>query len=475
MNFSRLLAGALVAGRGRAGHAGAGRAARRRAGGDRSAGPRLPGAIRPTAAAKAACKSGELSTHDYYRQLLRLVYRLIFLFVAEDRDLLLAPDAGPRRAPALPRLLLAWAGCAAWPRRAAAARTPTCTASLRLVCATVAERLRGAGAARAGRLPLLPAATPNLDAADLANHDLLERDPRAGLHRGRAACAGPWTTATSDSEELGSVYEILLELHPQLNIDAGDLRRWQSAAGSERKTTGSYYTPTPLISNLLDSALEPVHRRRRLAQGEDARSAPNRSRRSSRSRSSTPPSGSGHFLIGAAHRLARHLARIRTGDEEPAPAALRAALRDVVRHCIYGVDINPMAVELCKVALWMETLDPGKPLSFLDRNIQCGNSLIGVDAGAGHRRDPRRRLPAGDRRRQGDGHGLRKRNKKERSGQGLPARDVAESCGDDAPPSWRAQMAEIETLAEDAVDEVAPRRKPMPDYLGLTGLPAHAG
>ena len=50
----------------------------------------------------------------------------------------------------------------------------------------------------------------------------------------------------------------------------------------------------------------------------------------------------------------------------------------MVRHCIYGVDINPMAVELCKVALWMETLDPGKPLSFLDHNIQCGNSLIGA-------------------------------------------------------------------------------------------------
>jgi len=91
-----------------------------------------------------------------------------------------------------------------------------------------------------------------------------------------------------------------------------------------------------------------------------------------------PACGSGHFLIAAAHRLARHLARARTGDEEPAPAELRAALRDVVRHCIHGVDINPMAVELCKVALWMETLDPGKPLSFLDRNIQCGNSLIGT-------------------------------------------------------------------------------------------------
>ena len=57
---------------------------------------------------------------------------------------------------------------------------------------------------------------------------------------------------------------------------------------------------------------------------------------------------------------------------------MRKALRDVIGHCIYGVDINPMAVELCKVALWMEALEPGKPLSFLDHHIQCGNSLLGT-------------------------------------------------------------------------------------------------
>jgi hypothetical protein len=76
--------------------------------------------------------------------------------------------------------------------------------------------------------------------------------------------------------------------------------------------------------------------------------------------------------------MAKRLASVRTGDEEPSPEATRTALRDIIGRCIYGVDLNPMAVELCKVALWMEALEPGKPLSFLDHHIQCGNSLLGT-------------------------------------------------------------------------------------------------
>jgi len=72
---------------------------------------------------------------------------------------------------------------------------------------------------------------------------------------------------------------------------------------------------------------------------------------------------------------------VRAGDNEPSPNETRRALRDVIRHCIYGVDINPMAVELCKVNLWLESLEPGKPLSFLDAHIKCGNSLVGVGPG----------------------------------------------------------------------------------------------
>ena len=171
------------------------------------------------------------------------------------------------------------------------------------------------------------------------------------------------------SEELGSVYESLLELHPELNTTAGTFEL-KTAAGNERKTTGSYYTPASLVACLLDSALDPV-----LA---EAAKQPDPEAAILRLKVCDPACGSGHFLIAAAHRIAKKLAAVRTGDDEPSPDEVRKAIRDVIGHCLYGVDINPDAVELCKVALWMEALVPGKPLSFLDHHIQCGNSLSGA-------------------------------------------------------------------------------------------------
>ncbi len=88
--------------------------------------------------------------------------------------------------------------------------------------------------------------------------------------------------------------------------------------------------------------------------------------------------GSGHILLSAARRIAIDLARVRTGEEQPSPGPYRQALRDVINHCIYGVDKNPLAVELCKVALWLEAYNPGMPLSFLDHRIKCGDSIVGL-------------------------------------------------------------------------------------------------
>src|SRR5262249_12073688 len=91
-----------------------------------------------------------------------------------------------------------------------------------------------------------------------------------------------------------------------------------------------------------------------------------------------PACGSGHFLVAAARRIAKRIASEATGEPEPPEAAIRAALRRVVGRCIYGVGVNPMAAELAKVSLWLEALEPSKPLSFLDQNIRVGNSLLGV-------------------------------------------------------------------------------------------------
>ena len=90
-----------------------------------------------------------------------------------------------------------------------------------------------------------------------------------------------------------------------------------------------------------------------------------------------PACGSGHFLVAAAHRLARRIAALRTGEREPPVDAVRHALREVAARCLYGVDMNPLAVELCKVSIWLEALEPGLPLAFLESHIQCGNSLLG--------------------------------------------------------------------------------------------------
>ena len=91
-----------------------------------------------------------------------------------------------------------------------------------------------------------------------------------------------------------------------------------------------------------------------------------------------PACGSGHFLVAAARRIAKRIAAVREHNPEPTLESLRVALRDVITRCVYGVDVNPMAVELPKVSLWLEALDPGKPLSFLDAHIKCGNALIGA-------------------------------------------------------------------------------------------------
>jgi hypothetical protein len=320
---------------------------------------------------RSALHGGELTRDRYFGQLLRLVYRLIFLLTVEERNLL-HPKGGSDAACrlytegyALRRLRDRAI------RRSAHDRQGDLWEMVKIVfrgLATGEPRLD---------LPALaglfaPEECPDLDGAKLENRALLGalfhlawlREP-SGLVRVNWRDMGP--------EELGYVYEGLLELVPQITKDG----RTFSFAGADesrghaRKITGSYFTPDELVQLLLGSALDPVVKRTIDAH-------PDRPVEALLDLTIVDPAcGSGHFLLAAARRLADHVARIRAAGT-PTPGDYQGALRDVVRRCIYGVDMNPLAVELCKVSLWMESIDPGLPLTFLESHIRHGNSLLGT-------------------------------------------------------------------------------------------------
>ena len=213
---------------------------------------------------------------------------------------------------------------------------------------------------------------PHLDSCRLRNRAFMEAVYRLSWLKDRSGMV-PVNWRAMETEELGSVYESLLELQPQLADDgrtfafASDLSEQK---GNQRKTTGSYYTPDSLVQALLDTALDPVLERTE-AEADDPAEA------LLRLAVIDPACGSGHFLLAAARRIATRVARIRA-EGTPSLADFRHALRDAARRCIHGVDRNPMAVELTKVALWIETVDPGLPLGFFDDQIRCGDALLGV-------------------------------------------------------------------------------------------------
>lgn len=415
-------------------------------------------------ALKARLRSGALTREGYYRQLLRLVYRLIFLFASEDRDLLLDPQASPA---ARERYLKYYSAThlRQLAEQSRGGRHPDLYATLRLVSAMLGGREPGGTGLKGLGLPVLGSflfsaeALPDLETAELENSALLS------AVRGLAFILDGNTRRSVDyrnlgTRELGSVYESLLELHPLINIDAGTFELITSA-GNERKTTGSYYTAEDLIKVLLDSALDPVILQAILRAGPSVEA---QIVALLALKVCDPACGSGHFLIAAARRIARRLAQLRSGDEEPSPEITRTALREVIQHCVYGVDINPMSVELCKVNLWLESIEPGKPLSFLEAHIQCGDSLVGVAPGLDISEIPDEAFnPAfGDDK--VTASALKKRNKAERAGQmGL---DIYVVEDDEDLKVWMARRAQsLDDLPEETAEQVGQKAQSYQEYL----------
>ena len=371
-------------------------------------------------------RSGQLTTDELHEQLLRVVYRLIFLFVAEDRtiagvSLLHPPDNTESGHDARGRYATYYS--TARMREMAGhikgSRHADLWRQLRLLVRALSGEERGALIRRQLALPALgsflwaPGATTALNNCELTNYDLLEAIRHLSFTR-KNKVLRPVNYKDLGAEELGGVYEGLLEL--RLKVSGNGARiSFEKLAGNRRQSSGSYYTPDSLVQCLLDSALEPVIKV--TIEGKNPSEA---EQAILGMKICDPAVGSGHFLIGAAHRLAAHLARTRSQAEnegEPSPLLYQQALRDVIGHCLYGVDVNPMAAELCRVGLWLEALEPGKPLSFLEQHIQVGNSLLGATPAlieAGLPDDAFKPIEGDDGRICSE---LRRRNRVERSGQ----------------------------------------------------------
>ncbi|MFP3943286.1 MAG: Eco57I restriction-modification methylase domain-containing protein [Alphaproteobacteria bacterium] len=287
-----------------------------------------------------------------------------------------------------------------------------------------------------------------MDAARITNRRLLGAVFRLGWLRDHDVLTRiNWRDM--ETEELGSVYESLLDLIPEIDAARRKFGFLEQATptGTKRKSTGSYYTPDSLVQLLLDSALDPVIEDAVANNPDDPAGA------LLKLTVCDPAAGSGHFLLGAARRIATKLAAL-TSAGAPTAQDYRHAMREVVRHCLYGVDRNPMAVELCKVALWIESVEPGRPLSFLDAHIRCGDSLIGVfnlAALAEGIPDAAYNPLTGDVKPAASA--WKKRNKAMRDGQGNQLRLGFA----DAPPQLVKGFGRFEQMPEDTVADVAAR------------------
>lgn len=238
---------------------------------------------------------------------------------------------------------------------------------------------------------------------------------------------GPVDFRSLSVREFGTIYEGLLESSlsmaavdmtvdgagswvpagPNDLVDVPSGRPYFHSASGERKATGSYFTPKFVVDHLVERAIDPVitehlDRIREYMRQGDASSASNLF---FDFRVADLAMGSGHFLVAAVDRIEAHMRAFLADPETNVPGVidelsrLRASAKDalgrdeaaieeiedasllrrqIARRCIYGLDINPLAVELGRLALWIHTFVPGLPMSSLDHGLVCASSLTGI-------------------------------------------------------------------------------------------------
>ena len=316
-----------------------------------------------------------LSANEYYIQNLRIIYRLLFLMVIEERQLIF-PSTRSKEQGQLREVYFSYYSL----RRLCQLTEQTIYVDPRksvlwlslITCFTLFEN--GQYGKKLGIEPL-GSGLFDADAIGMMRNLNLSNGAVLKVIRNLISFENEnhqrvrVNYADLDVEEFGSVYEGLLEYEPVIT-EPNPYPSFIFNAGNERSKSGSHYTPKELVKPLIKHSLDYLI--------EDKLKEPNPESALLSLKVCDVACGSGHILLSAARRIGFEVAKIRSGEEQPSPSVQRHAIRDVINHCIYGVDKNPLAVELCKVAMWLEAHNPGEPLNFLDHHIKCGDAIVGL-------------------------------------------------------------------------------------------------
>lgn len=408
---------------------------------------------------RLAVTTSELKPDAYYQYLLRLIYRLLFLLVIEERDLVYPASVSSAKRQvydryySLQRL-----------RRLSEKRYLADHRHHDLWLSLLATFRLFEADGPGSKLGLAPLAGDlfGADAIGPLSRCMLTNEVLLGCLRSLGLYQHPDTKqvirvnyAALNVEEFGSVYEGLLEYEPVFQT-TGSQVEFAFSKGEERAATGSHYTPDELVQPLLKHSLDYLITEK-LKETDKEKALLSL-------RVADIACGSGHILLAAARRIATELAIVRTGEEQPSPGAFRTAVRDVIRECIYGVDYNLLAVELCKVAFWLEAHNPGQPLNFLDHHIKCGNAIVGYvrreELDKGVPDEAFATMPGDDKKVAAE---VRKKNKAERKTQDQTPLNLAPEIQrqlDQILERWR----ELSVLPEATPTEIATKKQRYQDF-----------
>ncbi|MDG5821433.1 N-6 DNA methylase [Natronococcus sp. A-GB7] len=399
---------------------------------------------------KALEENGQDAAEDYYQDLLYVVYRLLFLMFTEQRGMMSQRDSLYTEEYSITKLR----------ERAEEGkggdRNVDFWEGLKVTFRLVGEGDNSLGVpGYNGALFdndnlefILDAKCPNEKLLS-AVHDLTHIEQGGYQQRISYADLGV--------EEIGAVYESLLEFTPQLAETVIELEDRTITSGSfylddrgmERKETGSYYTDPGLVDELIQSSLKPVVEDR---VNNDA-STEVQEQQLLEITVCDPACGSGAFLIAANNFLGQRLAEIRSDSLYPDERTIRQSRRSVVQHCIYGVDLNPMAVELAKASLWINSAVEDKPLSFLDHRIKQGNSLLGTTPDLVDAEIPVDAYETSSGRKWHIGNELRKRVRKENKQRRTEGNQSLASFGQGV-EEYRSLAEELDSIEEDTKEDV---------------------